>query len=76
MQTRSTVAPHYISGNGLWNVFSMKKGYDIVCGSCHFTYHDKVPFLVDGARSICSCCGVVNAWSHSHFQAAYDASSV
>lgn len=71
---RPTVAPHYISGNGLWNIFSGKKGYDVVCGSCQFTYHDKVPFVIDAARSICPCCGAVNAWLHSRFQAIYDES--
>lgn len=61
------IGPRFISGNGLWNHFSQKKGYDIVCGSCGFTYHDKVPFVVDEARSICPGCQAMNGWKHSEF---------
>ena len=66
------VHPKTLYANGLWNIFTNRKKYKIVCGECGYTYSDKVYFLTDDAISICPGCGVRNKWSHSEFNKFYE----
>jgi hypothetical protein len=73
MIERKRVAAAGYGGNGLWNIFTGRKKYSIVCGSCGHTWSDKVPFEAgDVASSICPCCGAQNIWSHSEFSKLYE----
>jgi len=65
--------PKYLTANGLWNVFTGNKKYNITCGNCSHTYKDKVPFSSgDIASSVCPCCNCQNIWSHSTWEKAYN----
>lgn len=67
MMERAVVAPSRVVANGLWNHFTSRKAYTVVCGNCDHSYRDKVPFVTDEASSLCPSCGARNRWSHSWF---------
>lgn len=69
---RETVEPKRVFGNGLWNHFTGRKRYTVICGACGHSYRDKVPFVSNEASSLCPSCGARNRWSHSDFAKQYD----
>jgi rRNA maturation endonuclease Nob1 len=72
MTNREQVHPSYLGANGLWNIFTGRKKYTIVCGVCKHTFKDRVPFATDRASALCPCCGAQNTWSHNSFARDYD----
>ena len=68
------VAPKRVYGNGLWNPFTHRKKYEIVCGHCDHVFTQKVSFLTDFASAICPGCGTQNHWLHSKFAEDYERS--
>lgn len=67
-----TKAPRDLAANGLWNIFTKRKRYTVLCGGCPHTYRDKVSFDTDRATSLCPACGTLNMWKHSDWQRHYD----
>lgn len=62
------VTPYGLESWNLWNIFTGRKKYTIVCGKCRHVYEDKLNFyLSDTASSICPGCGSQNVWSHSEW---------
>ena len=61
----------YLIANGLWNCFTNKKKYKIMC-DCGHLYSDKVSFLSDIAVSVCPNCSRQNSWLHSVFNRLYE----
>jgi hypothetical protein len=66
------VKPRRLFANGLWNPFTHRKKYTVVCGECEHTFDEKVSFVTDNATAVCPACGALNYWLHSDWQKSYD----
>ncbi len=68
---KDPITPKYLQANGLYNIFTGKKKWQITCGNCEHVWYEKVP-LVDMCSAICPCCRQQNVWDSGEFMRKYD----
>jgi len=70
--TKTSVSPSNLTGNGLHNPFTNTKKYAISCGSCGHGWKEKTSTDFDNVSVKCPCCGEINKFTHSAFARSYD----
>lgn len=67
-----SVTPRDIIANGLWNIFTGRKKWQICCGKCQHFWIEKIPIAAEPCSAICPNCREQNLWSSCDFAEMYE----